>query len=500
MMMQSIRARGVVKIFSETAIPSLIKPWAIDHYSHTGSGFIIGDRLIATNAHVADHGKVVTLRKQADGRRFRARVIAMASQVDLAFITVDDEEFWLNALVLQISSELVHFQDQVHVIGYPTGGDSICITEGVVSRIDWDRYCESGSCNLSIQVDAAINAGNSGGPCLFNGKVCGVAFQSAAADSGLQNVGYIIPSSILIKMVAEVSKVATAAEGIVLLREFGELSASFQNLENPYMKRVAALPAGKTGVLINRVSKFGWLEGILSVGDILESIDDIPVGDDGKVAMPELEGGRIDFRILVTSKLVGDEIKLGFYRAGEPHTATAHIGAKVSTILTRPHYGCYYMFAGLVFTPLSLVQAATKFMFISDEMLNSSVEIVMPHAYRHQQSVVVSDILPHEMNQGHREQIAPHPLAQLESVNGVKIYHMSDLVDTVDRLGAEKAEWVTFTFVGGMRFSFPLSEALEATGELMKDNNITKCWDKIEAPAERASTGDRSRSTGSGRT
>jgi acyl-CoA dehydrogenase len=71
------------------------------------------------------------------------------------------------------------------------------------------------------------------------------------------------------------------------------------------------------------------------------------------------------------------------------------------------------MFAGLVFTPLSLVQAATKFMFISDEMLNSSVEIVKPHAYRHQQSVVVSDILPHEMNQGHREQIAPHPLARL---------------------------------------------------------------------------------------
>jgi hypothetical protein len=68
------------------------------------------------------------------------------------------------------------------------------------------------------------------------------------------------------------------------------------------------------------------------------------VGDDGKVGMPELEGGRIDFRILVTSKLpvVGDEIELGFYRAGELHDITAKIGAEVSLVSAQPQYGCYY--------------------------------------------------------------------------------------------------------------------------------------------------------------
>ncbi len=88
--------------------------------------------------------------------------------------------------------------------------------------------------------------------------------------------------------------------------------------------------------MINKIHKFrvGWLEGILAVGDILESIDSMVVGDDGKVGMPELEGGRIDFRILVTSKLpvVGDEIELGFYRAGELHDITAKIGAEVSLV------------------------------------------------------------------------------------------------------------------------------------------------------------------------
>ena len=98
------------------------------------------------------------------------------------------------------------------------------------------------------------------------------------------------------------------------------------------------------------------------------------VGDDGKVGMPELEGGRIDFRILVTSKLVGDEIELGFYRAGELHDITAKIGAEVSLVSAQPQYGCYYMFAGLVFTPLSVAQVAMK---VSKMLKNDSIAELM---------------------------------------------------------------------------------------------------------------------------
>ena len=150
--MQQIRTNGVVKIFNAAAANNLIKPWTIDNNEWTGSGFIISDRIIVTNAHVAGQAKMMTIRKLVDGRRFPAKVIAMADQVDLAFITVDDEEFWSNALELEISPDLVRFQDEVHVVGYPTPGDTVCITEGVVSRIDWDSYCQSNDRNLCIQV------------------------------------------------------------------------------------------------------------------------------------------------------------------------------------------------------------------------------------------------------------------------------------------------------------------------------------------------------------
>lgn len=81
-------------------------------------------------------------------------------------------------------------QDDVTVVGYPTGGDNISVTGGVVSRIELQQYAHGitlallyfieilivvmkiGDASLpAVQIDAAINPGNSGGPVLKDGKV-----------------------------------------------------------------------------------------------------------------------------------------------------------------------------------------------------------------------------------------------------------------------------------------------------------------------------------------
>jgi S1-C subfamily serine protease len=51
----------------------------------------------------------------------------------------------------------------VSVVGFPQGGDNVCVTKGVVSRIDRQQYSHGRTALLAIQVDAAINSGNSGG-------------------------------------------------------------------------------------------------------------------------------------------------------------------------------------------------------------------------------------------------------------------------------------------------------------------------------------------------
>jgi S1-C subfamily serine protease len=79
--------------------------------------------------------------------------------VDLALLTVSKPAFWEGAMQLNIGGN-PRLQQEVHVIGYPLGGEGICITAGVVSRVDYGEYAQSKKSNLSVQVDAAINSGN----------------------------------------------------------------------------------------------------------------------------------------------------------------------------------------------------------------------------------------------------------------------------------------------------------------------------------------------------
>lgn len=79
------------------------------------------------------------------------------------------------------------------VVGFPQGGDNVCVTKGVVSRIDRQPYSHGKMSLLAVQVDAAINSGNSGGPAFdVRGRCIGIAFQSLKHEDA-ENIGYIIP-------------------------------------------------------------------------------------------------------------------------------------------------------------------------------------------------------------------------------------------------------------------------------------------------------------------
>ena len=92
-------------------------------------------------------------------------------------LDVEDEGFWNGVPPLELGP-LPRLQDSVAVVGYPVGGDTISVTAGVVSRIEVTDYSHGSSDLLAIQIDAAINGGNSGGP-VFNrsGQCVGIAFQ-----------------------------------------------------------------------------------------------------------------------------------------------------------------------------------------------------------------------------------------------------------------------------------------------------------------------------------
>ncbi|EFN53636.1 hypothetical protein CHLNCDRAFT_58432 [Chlorella variabilis] len=185
---------AVVKVFTVHSEPNFSLPWQRKRqFSSSGSGFVIAGRRLLTNAHCVDHHTQVKVKRRGSDTKYVAQVLAIGMECDIALLTVEDESFWQGL-------EAVHFgglpllQDSVTVIGYPIGGDTMSVTSGVVSRIEVTGYAHGAAELLGIQVDAAINSGNSGGPA-FNdrGECVGIAFQSLKNED-TENISYIIPT------------------------------------------------------------------------------------------------------------------------------------------------------------------------------------------------------------------------------------------------------------------------------------------------------------------
>jgi serine protease Do len=161
------------------------------------TGFVVGsDGVILTNDHVVDHASDLTVTTQ-DGRDLDARVLATDPEHDLAVLHVAASN--LTTVALGDSSE-VAVGERVVAIGYAlslSGGPTV--TSGIISslaRTIQVRDPEAGFPNRVrtyedvLQTDAALNAGNSGGPLVtLDGRVVGV---NAAGNIQAENIGFAI--------------------------------------------------------------------------------------------------------------------------------------------------------------------------------------------------------------------------------------------------------------------------------------------------------------------
>ena len=183
---------SVVKVFATMRYPDTFRPWTKQAPSEaTGSGVVIEGKRILTNAHVVLYATQVQIQANAAGDKVSATVVAIAPGIDLAVLQLDDATFFDTHPPVVRASKLPQIKDAVMAYGFPTGGSSLSITKGIVSRIEFVAYNYPVS-GLRIQVDAAINPGNSGGPAIAGDKMIGLAFSKLGGDT--QNIAYIIPN------------------------------------------------------------------------------------------------------------------------------------------------------------------------------------------------------------------------------------------------------------------------------------------------------------------
>jgi S1-C subfamily serine protease len=174
--------------------------------SGVGSGIIVGeDGLILTNAHVVEGGGTLTV-TLPDGTDVAATVVATEPAHDLAVIRA--EASGLTVAALADDGVLVVGQAVV-AVGSPLGTFTDTVTLGIVSGLDRSiDVADATKRSVNhldglIQTDAAINAGNSGGPLLdLAGRVVGIVTANA---SDAQGVGFAVPIAAALDLLARAS-------------------------------------------------------------------------------------------------------------------------------------------------------------------------------------------------------------------------------------------------------------------------------------------------------
>jgi S1-C subfamily serine protease len=268
----------------------------------TGSGFVWdtnGD--IITNFHVIQNADAaqVTL---ADQSNWKARVVGVAADKDLAVLRIDAPANRLRPIPLGTSKDLQVGQS-VFAIGNPFGLDQT-LTTGVISALG--REIESVTrrpIQGVIQTDAAINPGNSGGPLLDSaGRLIGVNAAIYSPSGASAGIGFAIPVDTVNRIVPELIRY-----GKVIRPGIGVQVAEDQIAEQLGVKGVlvvdvnAGSAAAKAGIRPTRRESSGRVR----LGDVIVAIDGT------KVESPN------DLFLALEKYKVGDAVNLSLLRDGK---------------------------------------------------------------------------------------------------------------------------------------------------------------------------------------
>ncbi|HEX5226756.1 MAG TPA: trypsin-like peptidase domain-containing protein, partial [Bryobacteraceae bacterium] len=180
----------------------------------SGTGFVVDKNgYIITNHHVikgVDHIKVKL--HGDDSTEYRARVVGIDPETDLAVIKIDPHSALTPVTVG--NSDAVQVGDWAVAIGSPFGLEA-SVTAGIVSALGRDI---GGQLQLQrfIQTDAAINPGNSGGPLLnIRGEVIGVNTMIATQSGGYQGIGFALPMNMVARVYNDIIKTGKVTRGSI---------------------------------------------------------------------------------------------------------------------------------------------------------------------------------------------------------------------------------------------------------------------------------------------
>jgi len=312
-----------VNPFEEFDFPPEIKPFfefQIPQYQGKGyekqkigggTGFIVSsDGLIITDKHVVSDPKAEYTVYLNDGRKFKADILALHPNDDLALIKISANN--LPTLVLG-DSDKAKIGQFVIAIGNALGEFQNTVSFGVVSGLRRSITASDQSGNVErleglLQTDAAINFGNSGGPLInLKGEVIGV---NTAIAGGAENIGFAIPINRVKKMIEEIrtkGKIEVPFLGVYYLLVNEDVQKKF-NLPVDYGAYVYR--EGQSATIPNSPAELYGLKD----GDIVLEIDGekiTPQNSLAQIIMKKDVGQKILLKVLRQNQTLNIYVILG---------------------------------------------------------------------------------------------------------------------------------------------------------------------------------------------
>ncbi len=451
--------KAVVKIFTVVKRPDYSQPWQMSgQYPGGGSGCIIKGNKILTSAHVVSDCTFVQVKKYDGTKKYTAYISEVDHACDLAVLKVHDESFFDGSEPLKIG-ELTGLGDKVTVYGFPIGGEKLSITEGVVSRIEIGQYSHSGRSLLQVQIDAAINRGNSGGPVIRNGELVGVAFETM---SKAQSIGYTIPPVIIRHFLKDAEQDDYGG--------FPMLGIYCQKLENETHRKYLGMKESQSGVVVTKVVYNSSARGKLKPGDVVLAAGGKNIANDRTVRFKNNE--RIDMAYIITTAYTGDKMNVKVLRDGKEKNIPLTMKSPRKLVEKREYDSkpAYYIFGGYVFVKLlgehlniNGIAGTGGLMVFGNYYFNG-----IP-TEKKQEVVMLQYVLADEFNLGYHD----YKGKIVAAVNGERVKGIRDFMEKTENA---KGKYLIIEFEDKKKIIMDLKEARKVSPEIL---------DKYKIPSDR---------------
>src|SRR6516164_6554415 len=234
-----------------------------------GSGFFISpDGYLVTNNHVVEDAKDISITLE-NGDKFPATLIGADARTDVALLKVEASQ---PLPYVKFSEKDPRVGDWVLAVGNPFGLGGT-VTRGIISARH--RDIGSGPYNY-LQIDAAVNRGNSGGPSFnLDGEVVGMNTAIFSPSGGSVGIAFDIPAALVKQVVGQLQE-----HGSV---DRGWLGVVIQNVSDDIAESIG-MPEAK-GAMVTKVSEDGpAAKKDLKPGDVIVAVNGEKIDDSRDLA------------------------------------------------------------------------------------------------------------------------------------------------------------------------------------------------------------------------